>query len=364
MTEHLTQHLTLRTVVEEWVARRLLPPEASAQIAETLTHPSEDPPTPWFVSALIGVGAWLSVIPFIAFLVVIKLIDSPAAAIVAGLILIIGTVFWHRFKRNGLFLNQLALALNFTGQILFIVGIAFEKNEATTVALATWFLEIVLISVYRDNILRFIAVLIAMVATLVLLNEFEIPQGVHILIVLLAVGAAWYWIAEARHLTDNMMKTLYQPLGYGFVVALQTVLLLSILPDMKEIPPVTWWYSTLGLTVLLLALEYYIMHTNNVIVLSPRNYAIFGGTLLIALLLYQSPGIMAAVIVLLLGFQRGNRVLMGLALVFLTVFLIAFYYHLNITLLMKSIALMGAGLALLILRFMLKYVFPQHEGGA
>lgn len=359
----MTEQLTQQTLLDELVAQHRMLPEAKALVADALITQKPETPTPWFVTALIAVSAWLSVIPFIAFFFALEIIKSLDSIMAVGFLLIVGTVLLHRFNRNGLFFEQLLLALNFTGQVMFIVGIGLDK-DVITAALAAWFLEIVLISVYRDNILRFIAVLIATLAAFVLLYQFDIPEGIHLLIVLLAMGAAWYWMAESRHLTDSMMKTLYQPLGYGFIVALQIVLLLSILPTSQWVPPVTWAYSSWGLTVLLLTVEYYIMRSNNVMVSSPRSSVILGGTSLMALLLYQSPGIIASIIVLSLGFQRGNRVLMGLALVFLTVFLTAFYYYLNITLLIKSVTLISTGLVLLILRLVLKLVFPQHEGGA
>ena len=88
-------------------------------------------------------------------------------------------------------------------------------------------------------------------------------------------------------------------------------------------------------------------------------FAILASTILLAILLYQAPGIIAAIILLLLAFQRGNRVLMGIAIIFLVVFFVAYYYHLNITLLMKSLTLMSAGACLLILRLVFK---PMLKG--
>ena len=349
---------TLRTVLAELKTQNLLPPHVEqSKIADTLTLLAQKPPVPWFISVLIGISAWLSILPFMGFLYLLGIIDSPKSTILVGTLLIISTFFLHYVRKNSLFIEQLALALNLTGQLLFIGGIVGYRDVATA-ALATWFLEIVVIAIYRDNILRFISVLLAMVAALVLIYEFDIHQAIHILIVLIAAGAVWYWIAEASHLTDDMMATLYKPLGYGFVVALQMLLIISILPATDFISHLQWEYSTLGLTALLLFLEYYILRTNNIQFLSTPSLAIFLSTILLALLLYQAPGIIASVIVIALGFQRGNRVLMGLAFTFLSIFFIAYYYHLDISLLMKSLTLVSAGLALLILRL----VFKLNDG--
>lgn len=359
----MSKQLTLGTVLDDLIAQKQLSNEAPAEIAKTLSVSLEQVSTPWFVSALIAVSAWLSVIPFLAFIFLSHLVEEPISAIIVGFVLLIGSVILHNSKGHILFLDQLSLALNLTGQVLLIVGIASENKDVVTVCLAILFMEMLLIQMYSDHILRFLSVLIATVAVLVLIYDFKLYQGIHILIVLIAMGAVWFWIREASHLTDKVMASLHQPLAYAFIIALQMILLLSILPNSKFIPPVTWWHSSFSLTILLLALEYYILRSNNITTFSMNTYTILAGTLLVALLLYQSPGIIASLIVLVLGLQRGNRVLIGLALVFLSIFLIAYYYYLDITLLMKSISLMSAGLVLLGLRFMLKHILPLSEGG-
>ena len=347
--------MKLNTLIEELVEKKLLP------IDTQIPTISQQEANPWFITALVGVSAWLSVILFLFFIFAGQIITDASSAIAVGLVLLVITTFLHFISKNILFANQLALALNLTGQILFIGGIAIADENIVAAALITWFLEIFLIFIYQNHILRFMAILIATMAALVLLYEFELYQGIHILIVLLAAGASWYWLAESDHLADKMMTWLYQPLGYGFVIALQLVLLLSILPDMPDIPNITWWYSTIGLLIILIMLEIYLLDSHDIYMSAPQSQAIFISTVLVSLLLYQSPGIIASIIILVLGFQRGNKVLMGLAIIFLTLFIIAFYYHLNISLLMKSITLMTAGIALLMLRFGFKYLFPLPQ---
>jgi uncharacterized membrane protein len=156
------------------------------------------------------------------------------------------------------------------------------------------------------------------------------------------------------------MAPLYQPLGYGLVVALFIMLLSSILPDTTAIVHINWWISTLGLTLILLAVESYILRYYQIPLFSPHSIIILVGTFLISLLL-PSPGLIAALIILFLGFQRGNRVLIGMAIVFLIVFLIAYYYHLEVTLLIKSLILMSSGIALLILRWIFQRLSVHEE---
>jgi hypothetical protein len=362
----MTEPLTLRTLLNELVAQRLLSGSAVLQITETLMAEqinglSIKPPTPWFINLVVAISAWLALIPFLAFFSL--WIDTVDSIIVAGTFLIITTVWFQTLQqRDALFFNQLALALNLCGQLLLISSIFIKtQNNVATTTLVTIGLEIGLLVVYQDNILRFLAIILATFATLILFYELNSYQAIHGIILVLALGTIGCWLGESYHLTNESLRNWYQPLGYGFVSALLLVLLLSILPKIELIPPFNWWYSTIGLTMLLLMVELSLLKRNNSPINSLRSYAILIGTIVIAFLLYQAPGIIAALLVLLLGFQRHNRLLMSIAFLFLTVFLVAYYYHLDITLLMKSITLISSGLALLLLRFLLKHAFPRLE---
>jgi hypothetical protein len=356
MMAQINKLITLNIIIDELIAHNLLSPEAKNQIAEQLTE--ELIPRPWFISALMTVAAWFSVIPFLAFLFFIGLIDTSTDAMNIGLILVVGTVVLHYWQNHIFFLEQLTLALNLTGQMLFIIGLAGE-TEILFSSLATIILQILLFASYRESIIRFLATLLIIAALLVLLETFNAYQAIHLLILLTTLGAAGCWYRESYLLSHRVMAPLYQPLGYGLVVALFIMLLSSILPDATAIVHINWWISTLGLTLILLAVESYILRYYQISLLSPHSMIILVGTFLISLLL-PSPGLIAALIVLFLGFQRGNRVLIGIAIVFLIVFLIAYYYHLEVTLLIKSLILMSSGIALLILRWIFKRL-PAHE---
>lgn len=359
----MTETITLRAVVNKLVERRLLLSNVKTKIAKTVTVPVTEPPVPWYINAFMGISAWLSTLLFLGFSFLVHLVETPLSAIAVGSVLVISTILLHLYQRETLFLNQLFLALNLTGQILFIGGTVLETTLGTA-ALVTLVLATLQLWIYQDSVHRFLTVLIGMGALLLLLYDLEIYQGIHVLIFGIAAGAAWCWLDEPYHLTDRTLSTLYHPLGYGLVVAMQIILVLSILPHyLYYLPPVNWQYTTIGLTMLLLAMEYQILRAHQMPLLAPTNFLILVGTLLIAVLLYQSPGIIAAIIVMLLGFQRSSRVLMGLALAFLVVFIAAYYYHLNITLLLKSLMLMSSGLALLGLRILLKRAFPRPAGG-
>ena len=359
----MAQPTTLRNLINELVIQNALPPEATEQITKTLTLSAETMSIPWFINMLIGISAWLAVIPLLGFLFFIQLTDTANSAMGVGIIFMLGTLFFkHFYKEDTFFLAQLALALNLTGQFLFIGGLSVQ-TEIWIVALVTSILELCLFSFYQSSIIRFTAVLIFIASLTLLLNEWHFYQGVHIIILAIATGSIWCWLDESQHQTNEIMVKLYSPLGYALVIALFIMLLpATFLVEMAAIlgiPSITWPWSTVGLVMLLLSLEYTLLHSHNFSFTSANSIILWGGTIFISLLFYQTPGIIAAAIVMILGFQRGNRVLMGGAILFFTLFLVAYYYHLELNLLIKSIALTSSGLALLGLRWILKQL-PQE----
>jgi uncharacterized membrane protein len=72
---------------------------------------------------------------------------------------------------------------------------------------------------------------------------------------------------------------------------------------------------------------------------------------------FTAPGVIASLIVMLLGFARGNRGLFGLGVAALLAYLSYFYYTLQATLLTKSMVLMATGAVLIALWFVMRAMF-------
>ncbi|MDY6991913.1 MAG: DUF4401 domain-containing protein [Pseudomonadota bacterium] len=346
---------TLATLITELQHQGLLTAREPRQIERMLTHqPLETAhASPWFISVFIGLSAWLASLFFLGFIAFLGVIDTPETAIVVGGLLVLMTSVLAEMPPSSLFLNQVTLVGNLSGQLLLIGGIGF-KHDLITAAAATLMTECLLIVLYPQEIRRFLAILIATVAVLVLCYEFRIVWGVHALIFILATGAVVCWLGESYY-QSGVLKHLYQPLGYGCVVALWAVLLLSIMPQHYQLMRLTHWYpSTLGLLSLLLITELFILRYYQISWRSHSSLIILMASCVVALLLSSAPGVIAAVLIILLGFQRGQRPLLGLAFIFLSLFFMSYYYYLDITLLMKSLSLVIAGALLLTLRFFLK----------
>jgi uncharacterized membrane protein len=68
-----------------------------------------------------------------------------------------------------------------------------------------------------------------------------------------------------------------------------------------------------------------------------------------------------ALLLMLLGFSLGKRPLLALGMLLLAVFLVDYYYSLEVNLLTKSMILVGSGAVLLALRtLLLQFAFSQE----
>jgi uncharacterized membrane protein len=82
----------------------------------------------------------------------------------------------------------------------------------------------------------------------------------------------------------------------------------------------------------------------------------------VAVVSLKAPGVGVTVVMLLLGFAHGNRVLTGLGIAGLLIYWSHYYYLLQITLLQKSAVLLCAGITLIGARMVLQRCWPSGNG--
>ena len=86
-----------------------------------------------------------------------------------------------------------------------------------------------------------------------------------------------------------------------------------------------------------------------------------GAALLFCLLTIKATGFSAAVVIIILGFSRSNRVMMGIGIIALLGFCSVYYYTMEQTLLYKSAILFLVGILMLMTRFALVRFWPVTE---
>jgi hypothetical protein len=322
--------------------------------------------TPWFVRILTGFGAWVASLFLIAFLSLGMVVGQEVGAIILGLLIIGGAIAVRRMGNN-VFLTQLALATGLAGQGLFIGGVGVLSKSPEVAAMATLVLQAVLLFVYPDTTQRFLSSLFGGLALLILLRLLDAGVLVDVALVGLTVLAHLLFLNQGR-LQRGARGELVTPAAFGLVTTLlYSLLMRSWFHDAyvnlfhegtTELPP---GVLTLGLAVVTLYSAWRVLQETDSNPGGATGVTAFAALGLLAVLTLQTPGVIAATGVLLLGFHRRSVVLLGMAVVFILVFGVSYYYDLQLSLLAKSLALLGSGLVLLGLRFFILRRFPAAE---
>jgi hypothetical protein len=358
--------LTLSDVLAQLRAEGLAPTGADDAMRSALARSTEEQ-LPWYLRAVVGLGAWVATAFLLGFLFEIDVLKGDTTRIIVGALLVSGAV-WLRREETGEFLRQLAVAASLAGQGLVVFGIGEALHSPAAAGVTGVVLSVVLVWLMPDRLHRFLSAVIGSVAALAAVVDLGLPYGYEITTLALVALAAYIWRVGVR-VRDERTAEMLEPVGYGLVVALFGVLLFGDSMVFSEVArEIHRGYrrsylgaiTTVGITIALAALVSAILEEHR----TPRGGKLWvvaiGAILLLGAATLSSPGIVAGATVLVLGFDRRNPVLIALAVMFLLVFGSVYYYSLSLTLLEKSGVLAASGVLLLALRW---YLAPRSDGG-
>ena len=354
------QRMSFREVLERVKPGSATEETAAAALLEAESG-SDEHRSPWFVRALAAVSAWIASLMFLTFVFGSRIVSSPGGRIILGAMLVAGALYLRRSQTKASFLVQLALALSLAGQVLFISGMG-DNLRNTGAALSAIVVSITLIALYPDKTHRFLSTLIAVGAAVTLVYTNHIAYGLQVLVVGLAGASGYVWHEEYR-LAAKGFDPVIRPVCYGLITGMFLLLVPSVVPPEFRIQyglAQPWLPATVVLTGFLMYLEYRLLVFHDALK-DKRAIFLFLGTVGLALASLKAPGIIAALYMLAIGFHRANRLIMGISIAFLVVFLSAFYYNLDITLLNKSYILLGTGTILILLRLFMTTAYQSDS---
>jgi hypothetical protein len=257
---------------------------------------------------------------------------------------------------------QFGLAVSLAGQALFIFGLSNEfRSETTGFYLAIAAFQAALTFLMPNAIHRLISsagAVFALSLGLSSLGLYGLVSG------LIASGFALIWMNPKLWLGKGDM---WRPIGYGLALVLMqmettrmfgfSALMWSVTKGIDWWMHYAWWVNTALVTAVLVWAVKCMLAQQTISVTGKTGLAAILAAIVIGALSLVAPGIATAMLILLVGFAVGNRILMGLGLFALLVFLSHYYYQLQTTLLVKSAVLAASGAVLLIGRFTLKRMF-------
>jgi len=372
--------MTLGDVLERLQAGGLLDAQGADGIAEELCLSREAPSAPWFVKVLFALGACVAAASFFVFLACAGLFPKSAGALlVMGLVLVAGAAALRFVSGHvsvaqlslavSVFGAQLALAVSVAGHAMALVGAAGVVegpwgDMLARVALASLILCIVLYPLHRDALHRFLSCLLVAAATTVWLVASERYHGLHVLVLLEAVAIGVFF-------TRWRLPQVLRPMAYALACCLPLTVLLVICINSATLWGILWPGEKAVLTpawpssaVLALWLIWLYLWAAGGVARWRQEAVLVAMVVTVALGAFTSPGILAGGGLLVLGFGRRDSRLLGLGLAFFPVFLVIYYYNLDLDLATKSYVLAGSGGILLVVRALLGWRPWAREGAS
>jgi hypothetical protein len=330
----------------------------------------QEQPTPIFVRALMTIGAWLSA-AFLSVFIQVTIFDySNESSLPMGLGYLVGAMLLRRVAKH-FFFHQVALALLVTGFILALVGVADAtgySEETDLVVLTAAALAAITYFFYDDALQRFVMPLAAaIVAAVYLWDDASVAQHWRLNIYVGLELAAVILI-----FSNERRRARFLPLGYAMAVGVlfglfsQTVWREEWSLDYLDSDQLLLAHVVLRLLVAaagVLTIRWAACDMQPALSQSKawlRNGAVWAALCVAVLLcIVAPPGVMFALLLMVLGRGSSQRRLEVLGVLALVVFLTDYYYSMATPFIDKARLLTGSGLALLAAWWLLTRLLPK-----
>lgn len=311
-----------------------LDPAAAREVAQAAARGS----LPWYLHVMIGIGAWLAAAALIGTILqfVLLIADGDGMPLLAagfGAVAVAVAVILHQ-RADGAFAHQFAVATALAGQTLMAGGLGLESESLAIAAAAALAGAATLLVLVRDPPLQFLASGLTLALVQAALLEQGVPQSAGILAAPALAGALALLVRPPAALDLR---------GLAYALLLTPIAVLSV-------------FGVAGLETDGLARAVYAAGLLVVLGLvwrdtrpEARPTAIAAGAVAITLGAVTAAGMLAALVLLVLAYALGNRMLAALGVVAQIWFVSRFYDDLDLTLLAKSGMLLAAGSLLLAL---------------
>lgn len=327
--------------------------------------------SPWYVKTLLGFSGWVAAVFLLGFIGFgfEFVFENSTIALGTGTVMV-GTSFAVLRLSKNEFAEHLALALSLAGQALIIFAIFDFTDYDESIA---WFLVTLLQLLLTFLMPNFVHRVFSSFVAAFTLNMTLAFHGLAFLTgTVIMLFAVICWLNEFRH--PPWMRQL-QAIGYGLVLALiqQTgtalfgyrILGLKFPENMSG----TWirpWMGEVLIGMVALYLVFCLLRRYGKRVSERTSIMLLLSSLVVCIVSMEVQGITVGMVIILLGFAVGNRVLLGLGIASLLFYISSYYYLQDATLLAKSRTLLIVGLVLLFLRLAIRYLIfikeaPRHE---
>lgn len=311
-----------------------------------------------FLGALLGAGF------FLLFLAVAGGLESEAVLLFLGVLGLGLAVAIPYISKENAMVEPLALAILIVGGGLFMAGLgSLIWQEYQLLLWIGIIVSGVILVVSASHLQKVSAVLTFNCFCLALVTEWRLSIGFSFLVLLNAAVITTLWLKETAIL--EAVPKLGQ--WYAAIVNGCSISMLGIIYFFMNLP-IYWYEEDWGnsyywmSSILLVALVVWVLYEAlDWFKVESQQLPILIGTALAMFILVKAPGIIAGILLLLLGLLVGYYLFVIQGIVAIFFFTVLFYYNLNSSLLMKSALMIGAGVLLGAMGYGLKQLYNREN---
>lgn len=323
------------------------------------------PYVPLYIHVLMGFGAFMGCSFISSLLFAMNVLSTQNYSyLITGLIFIILALVCYypfRYARALLhsFSTQSALIFMLIGKIFFVVGsfYAFQDTQSIdnlwVITISLFIITLATYFIFPNIVDRFISCLATLLSLLFnLLNEFNnnIPLFIIFILSLAILYGLYIWRDRPKAWDPLVIVSV---IFICFMSIFLSSYFLSYVPLQDPFWKVPLLAFNLILAVFLIALCFHFSGKLSTFFELP---ILFACVSIIILSLISNNGVMWSIGLLMLGYGKHHRGLITFGIIFLILFLIEYYYSLQLTLQYKSFLLIGSGVFLLMIRSIMKYL--------
>lgn len=345
--------LTVEDLVRGLEQEGLLAP-AGRQAIEACFSDAGENDLPLYLRALVGVGAFVACACFVGFLSVTHLInfDGSGDLIVLGLFCVIAAIaadFLCRHPGSVIaqsFIVQVSFCFMMLGKFLFVMGVAwlFKYQEGWGITIGALLITVATYPIYRVSLDRCLSPLFTLAS--VFFNLISPLHGHGLNPVLINLFIIVQVVLAGFLFMNGRMRRMIVPIAYALAFSI-CIAIVFVDFGLMSSAQASHFDTHIINAALVIALITLIARLAGSAKESSKEPLLAASLLVVLIGLVSAAGVILSICFMVLGYGIRERPLLLLGTLLLPVFLVGFYYNLDLNLMAKSGALTGAGVLLL-----------------
>ena len=318
-----------------------LSPDQQERLVQWVASADTTQREPIMMKLLAGVGAWFASLFLLSWLFAGVIDRAGGGAMILGGLILGGSIPLSR-RRDNVFMEQAALAIALAGNAMILLGLAqlMERDAFGFLTIAQVIIATVTWEFIRQTAYRFIAAASVFFLATVFVFQEDAAIGLY--------GVLGLEIACAALVAVPQVAQRFMPAVYAAALMLAGTVVYLVLSAqggwLDSGMPVSDTPILVMLALAAVGLVSWLYQHGQVTVVA----AVAAVILALLLAIVSTPGVVLAILLLAVGQACGDRILAVAGSLLLPLFLVHYYYAMDVTLAAKSLILLASGGLLLL----------------